>query len=257
MPLLSLIYKKIVPEEWRFKLYKFRHPNELAALRSKVHPSAKGDFSLAPFDEKKSIFVHITKTAGTSVALTLFGKLPYHYRAWQYRVIYGRRTYREYFKFAYVRNPWDRLYSAFSYLKGGGWDDNDKTWALENLSGIENINDFVLKWLTPERLYSHIHFWPQSDFICSKGNTALIDYLAYFETIENDFTFIAQKIGCERKLAHTNASKRAGYEEVYTPDAIAKVALLYERDIANFGYHFSGMSRKKIENGRFVDVVSR
>lgn len=252
--MIRSIYYKVVPAEWRFWLYKQRNKNAIADLLQKVNPSSKGDFSLAPYQQKKTIFVHITKTAGTSVALTLFGALPYHYRAWEYRVIFGRKDFNDYFKFAYVRNPWDRLYSAFSFLKGGGWDKTDQQWAEENLSGINDFNDFVINWLTPDRLHSYIHFWPQSDFICDSKNRAMIDYLAYFETIGEDFEHVAKLIGCTETLQHTNASKRQGYKDVYTQEARHKVALLYARDISNFGYTFEGFTRKQIKNQAFVDA---
>ena len=253
LSLIRSIYKKVVPAETRLWLYKKRNAKHMAELRSKVNPSPKGDFSLAPYDQKKAIFVHITKTAGTSVALTLFGALPYHYRAWEYRVIFGRKDFNDYFKFAFVRNPWDRLYSAFSFLKGGGWDEFDKRWAEENLAGVDNFNEFVLHWLTPDRLHAHMHFWPQSDFICDKKNRPMIDHLAYFETIRADFEFIAAKIDCKEALQHTNASKRKGYQDVYSQQAKEKVASLYATDIKNFGYQFDGFQRQRIVAGQFCD----
>ncbi|WP_100643204.1 sulfotransferase family 2 domain-containing protein [Alteromonas facilis] len=250
--MIAKLYQKCFPKEWRLWFYKLRHQAEIAELRTKVTPSPKGDFSLAPFDQNQCVFVHITKTAGTSVALTLFDALPYHYQAWQYRVFYGRKTYNDFFKFAFVRNPWDRLYSAFSYLKGGGWNEDDKGWAEENLNGIDDFNVFVLEWLNTDRLQSHIHFWPQSDFICDAKGKPIIDYMAYFETIADDFDVIAKRIGCDRKLVHKNASKRAGYKDVYNQAAIDKVSKLYATDISNFGYQFDTYDRKQVLNGQFV-----
>ena len=137
------VYRTIVPYETRFWLYKLRHPAHFRELRTAVYPSAKGDFSLRPFDEHQSIFVHITKSAGTSVSRSLFGYMPYHRTAIDYRVIYGRKIFEKYFKFAFVRNPWDRLYSAFRYLKAGGWDEKDKVWAENNIAAYEDFTSFV------------------------------------------------------------------------------------------------------------------
>lgn len=246
------LYKKIVPKELRLWFYKTRHKEEIIALRNRVHPSPKGDFSLAPFDEHKCIFIHITKTAGTSVALGLFGYLPYHYQAWQYRGFYGRKTYKEYFKFAFVRNPWDRLYSAFCYLKGGGWNDEDRIWAESNLQGIDDFNEFVLGWLNSERLKAHIHFWPQHEFICNRSGEPMIDYLAYFETISDDYQVVSSKISTSKELVHKNASKRFGYKDIYIPESIEKVASLYSKDIALFGYEFDSFDRKYVRNGKFT-----
>ncbi len=249
--LIRDLYHRCCSKETRFWLFKLRNPEHFKKLRQVVYPSDKGDFSLAPFGEKQSIFVHITKSAGTSVALSLFGKLPYHYRAWEYRVIFGRRRFNQYFKFAFVRNPWDRLYSAYSYLKGGGWNDDDRAWSQQHLADIDDFEQFVLEWLTPERLYAHIHFWPQSDFICDKHGKPLIDYLGYFEEIQDDFQVIAQKLGSDATLAHTNKSKRAGYQQVYSEAAKQKVAQLYQADITHFGYRFDGHQRMQVEAGQW------
>ncbi len=235
-------------------MYKLRHSDEIMQLRSNVYPSDKGNFSLAPFDKNKCIFVHITKTAGTSVALALFDALPYHYQAWQYKVFYGAETFEQYYKFAFVRNPWDRVYSAFCYLKGGGWNVDDKRWAEENLGDINDFNQFIMEWLIPERLQSHIHFWPQYRFICDKRGKPMIDYLAYFETINEDYDIISRNIAGSEELAHKNSSNRTGYKEVYSEEAKQKVAKLYADDISYFGYRFDGFNRKSVMNGRFVNV---
>lgn len=245
-------YHKLVPPEMRYWIYKFRNPNKFKTILTANYPSEKGDFSLAPYNEKQAIFVHITKAAGTALALSIFGKLPYHYTAWQYRVIFGRKKFQQYYKFTFVRNPWDRLYSAYSYLKGGGWNDQDAAWATEHLSQINDFNDFVINWLTPDRLYAHIHFWPQVDFICDNKGTPIIDDLFYFESIETDFQAIKKKIGAKKELAHINASKRIGYQEVYSPEAIERVAQLYAQDIKCLGYKFDSFDRKRIAGTEFV-----
>ncbi len=254
MPNLKDIYKKYVPSEARFWLYKMRHYSEVESLKHTVFPSEKGDFSLRRYYQNKAIFVHITKAAGTSLALSLFGELPYHYTAQQYRVIFGRKHFNNCFKFTFVRNPWDRLYSAYSYLTGGGWNEDDANWARINLSNVKDFNDFVMNWLTEEKLNSHIHLRPQHKFICDRKNKPIIDYIGYFETIQEDFDNISNKLGLTNKnLKHTNASKRAGYREIYTQDSIKKVYDLYKFDIVSLGYQFDGLHRKTVLNRNFVD----
>lgn len=253
MQLLRNLYGKLIPKETRFWFYKLRNLRDFESLKTAIFPSDKGDFSLRHYYQNKCVFVHITKAAGTSLALSLFGELPYHYTAQEYRVIYGRRDYNQFFKFTFVRNPWDRLYSAYSYLKGGGWNAKDAEWAKQNLADIHSFDDFVLNWLTPERLHVHIHLWPQCDFICDRHGNPIIDHLGYFETIQQDFDAICARLKLpQTDLKHTNASKRAGYKEVYSPAAIQKVAELYKQDIANFGYSFDDVNRMKVAGGQFV-----
>jgi hypothetical protein len=253
MQLVRNLYTQLVPKETRFWLYKIRHQKEMESLKHKVFPSPKGDFSLRRYYTNKCVFVHITKAAGTSLALSLFGELPYHYTAQEYRVIYGRRDFNSFFKFTFVRNPWDRLYSAYSYLKGGGWNEQDAQWSYDNLSDIQSFDDFVINWLSEDRLSSHIHLWPQSDFICNAWGQPIIDHLGYFETIQQDFDLVAARLNLQQvNLKHTNASKREGYTSVYSDAAIQKVAALYSKDIANFGYQFNGLNKMRIQDGKFV-----
>lgn len=251
MSVIRKLYQATVSPEVRFWLYKLRNRSEVEAVRSRVYQSPKGDFSLRRFDQKSAIFVHVPKAAGTSVALALFGELPYHYSAWQYRVIFGRRLFKRYFKFSFVRNPWDRLYSAYSYLKAGGWNDDDRRFYEENLSGLEGFEEFVLAWLSPERLQSHMHFRPQHEFVCDRRGRIMLDFLGYFETLQVDFDSIAERIGVASALGQTNSSPRAGYREVYTPASRERVAELYRKDIQFFGYDFSGIDqRQAVERGR-------
>ena len=242
------IYKSLLSYETRLWLYKLRHKKEYEQLRSVIYPSAKGDFSIKPFDDNQCIFIHITKSAGTSVAKSVFGYLPYHYTAIDYRVIYGRKTFKRYFKFAFVRNPWDRLYSAYRYLKAGGWNDTDKAWAKDNLSQYNSFNDFVKQWLTKSNIKKHRHFWPQSQFICDNRNNLLIDYLAYFETINDDYNLIRNKIGIGSDIAHHNSNPGNDYRDVYDDESRDIVEKVYATDIALLGYDFYGIKERKTLN---------
>ncbi len=255
MSVLRTVYNRALSAESRYWIYKLRHPKEFQHLRERVYRHPKADFSLKGCAEREAIFVHITKAAGTSIALSLFGALPYHYTAWQYRVIFGHKAFNRYFKFTFVRNPWDRLYSAYSYLNNGGWDEYDRRWAEKNLADVATFDEFVLDWLTPERLYSHIHLWPQNWFVLDAKDRLLVDYLGYFETIGEDFSLIASRVNPTASLKHTNASPRNDYRSVYSGDAIERVASLYGKDIALFGYQFDGLKRKRVERGGLVDDV--
>lgn len=243
---LKSIYQNTFDYETRLRVYKLRHPLHFKKKRTEIYPSSKGDFSLRPFDEHHCIFVHITKTAGTSVAKSLFGYLPYHYTAIDYRVIYGKKTFDGYFKFAFVRNPWDRLYSAYRYLMAGGWNDDDRKWAEENISQYTDFNDFVENWLNPENIKKHIHFRPQYQFICDSKGKILIDYLAYYETINNDFEKISRHLKLDATLGKHNTNPGDSYLTIYTPENIRRVNDVYATDINLFGYDFHGIVRRTV-----------
>ena len=74
--------------------------------------------------------------------------------------------YNKFFKFAFVRNPWDRLVSSYFYLKNGGMNKMDNDWALENIKQYETFQEFVLRWVNKKNINSWIHFKPQNYWIC-------------------------------------------------------------------------------------------
>lgn len=241
---ISSIYKKLLPYEIRYWLYKQRNREQFRYLRTRANPSAKGTFSIRQYDKYRCIFIHISKSAGTSIAMALFNELPYHYTSVQYRVIFGRRDFGDYYKFAFVRNPWDRLYSAWNFLKQGGWDENDAAWSEKNLGHIDSFNDFVCGWLDKKRLYSYIHFWPQTCFISDRSGKCLVDFIGYFETLQDDFEHVASKLGIRTELPHKNPSRRSDYRNIYTLESIDRVADLYKNDIDRLGYSFDGYSKR-------------
>lgn len=243
---LRQLYHRAVPIELRKGFYKLRHPRHFRKLRRAVYPSPRGNFSLRPFDEHQCIFVHIPKAAGISVAESLFGYLPYHYTTVDYRTIYGSRTFRRYFKFAFVRNPWDRLFSAYRFLVAGGWNESDRRWAEENVVRFRDFSEFVELWLTPETAQSMVHLRPQWRFICNSRREIELNYLGYFETIQQDFVHICMRLGIVATLQHRNASTKADYRQVYSLKARRIVEEVYAEDIRLFGYRFDHVGRRTL-----------
>jgi len=195
--------------------------------------------SIAAFDYYKCIYVHIPKTGGISVNDALWGNPGgVHKTMEQYARIFSPQTLEEYFKFAIVRNPWDRLVSAFFFLKDGGKHSRDAKWAEDHLSSFDEFEDFVLNWLNEENIHKGIHFIPQADFLKLNGSIK-VDFIGSLESIEEDFDHIKQKIGLENaRLPHKNRSARADYRTYYTEETKNKVAKLYAEDIALKNYHF-------------------
>ena len=142
-----------------------------------------------------------------------------------------------------MRNPWDRLYSAYTYLQGGGWDKDDVEWRDNHLKHIASFEDFILHWLDKDKLNSHMHFWPQHRFIYDSKDRLLLDYVGRFETLAKDFDFIANHLKLDASLSATNASSRKNdYRDVYSDSSRAKVAELYAKDIELLGYSFDGFN---------------
>jgi hypothetical protein len=200
----------------------------------------EGEDIIRKFDNHKCIFVHIPKTGGISIKKSLFGiRGGAHRRLRNYKILYNEKEFSNYFKFSFVRNPWDRVVSAYEFLKAGGINEADRRWTEEVLSQFNSFNDFIVGWLAETEGYGEIHFMPQYEFICLGGTKPQVDYIGRFEQINKDFTKICNKIGVQKELSDNNKSSRhSDYKKYYTKETEEVVEEVYSEDIRMFGYSF-------------------
>ena len=223
----------------------------------------------------KCIFIHIPKTAGTSIISSLsddqrnridliepflpcdekFSPPPPHLRAIDY-INYGhinKDDFDRYFKFSFVRNPWDRVVSEYKY-RGHAAKYSFKTYLFKYFP-------------KPSWSDEYCHIIPQYDFIYDKHEKLLVDYVAKFEHIEESFNYICNKLNIEnKKLHHKNKSMSLfrrdnslyfilrtirnslnirqksntfkHYTEYYDNECIEFIEKLYADDIKVFNYSY-------------------
>jgi len=189
-------------------------------------------------DKHQCIFIHITKTAGISVSVSLLGESIGNMPALYYQALFGKEDFNKYFKFAFVRNPFTRLISAYDFLKDGGGGPLDVD-NIEVVKPYKSLEDFVMNYLTPSTAKANRYFRPQHYFICDSDDKIMTDYLGRFETLEKDYEYIRNKIGTGEPLKKLNItkSKRLPVEHYYTSkEMIQKVISIYEKDFELLGY---------------------
>lgn len=243
----------LIPYEFRRLLYRITLPQSNKIFQKmRMKDADTNEYSLKPYDEYKCIFIHIPKCAGVSLCKSLFGNLAgSHLSVARYQLIYNKEEFDAYFKFTFVRNPWDRLVSAYFFLKRGGFEEKDKIWAKKNLSKYTDFDSFVHAWVNKKNIQKWNHFKPQYRWICEPGsNIPKVDFIGYFENIEKDYSFVKSKIGSNSKLKHYNRSARnkKDYREYYTEATKEIVADVYKEDIRLFGYEFGGTLPKNTCN---------
>ena len=195
-----------------------------------------------------AIFVHIPRTAGLSVYSAFDMERPYdtHAPIAAYRAA-DPALFQRAFKFAVVRNPWDRLVSGFHHLKAGPsegkrWDEDD-WWSRHYLTGVSTFQEFLRSLRNPSfrrNVRSWRHFVPQYRFLTAAHSELHVDELVRFEHLETGLDQAASKIGVTTSLKKLNGSNRLNYKVFYSSDDIEFVGRLYARDIELFSYTFDG-----------------
>ncbi|MFK5985211.1 MAG: sulfotransferase family 2 domain-containing protein [Pseudomonadota bacterium] len=229
--------------------------------------------------QNKCIYVHLPKVAGTSISKALedsdadkkhlnlkpflandfkFSPPPPHYRIsdyLQYEDI-SQQQFDSYFKFSFVRNPWDRLVSEYKY---------------RHHARKITFKDFIFNYF-PQPSWSdeYCHIIPQYDFLYDENGTKLVDYIGKFENLQNDFNEVCKILEIPPIiLSHSNSSQNISrrrtdigicellkkirdklswtqklntfkhYSEYYDIETQQYVADLYKNDVETFQYTFT------------------
>lgn len=170
--------------------------------------------------QHKFVFIQVYKTGGESISSALGGiTRPYgkHDRFDQLP-----DWCKSYFSFGFVRNPWDRAISSYSYLSKRG--DKKATGSFEQY--LNEVDPFTLK---------------QHNVV--RGCM----YIGRFERLQEDFDIICTKINIpQRHLQHRNASHHKPYQQVYTKTSKDIISEKCAEDIEHFGFSFGSTATKNI-----------
>jgi chondroitin 4-sulfotransferase 11 len=181
--------------------------------------------------EHKFIFIHINKCGGTTIDELFSGKFQGHKKAFEYKQS-TPNIFDNYFKFTFVRNPWDRVVSFYHYQIKRGWDyyPFNETIAFKK---------FVKEWLRQMPGQTTLNTNSCYDWISDENNDLLVDFIGRFENFQEDFNIVCDKIGIpQQQLPHKNKSKHKHHTEYYDDETRQIVAEQYAKDIEYFGYEF-------------------
>ncbi|MGA9271459.1 MAG: sulfotransferase family 2 domain-containing protein [Lutimonas sp.] len=203
-------------------------------------------------DSHQFIFVHIRKAAGSSIRDTLeplslvkptdtwskiksrFLKTETDYKKYAFRqhddINVAKRLmppdlFESYFKFAFVRNPWDRLVSEYEFIRRR--PDHGRHSKVMRM-GFEKYIVYQSK-----RFDAH-----QINMLADKNGKLLMDFIGKFENLYEDWNRITDRLGIENKqLTHRKKAGIKDYNSYYSDESRALVAELWKGDIEAFGYH--------------------
>jgi hypothetical protein len=145
---------------------------------------------------------------------------------------------KDYFKFAFVRNSWDRWVSQYHHrMKTNQTNLKNnpitfKEWAKrihEEDPAYYNVpNELQLRVMST-----------QLSWIKDKDGNIVTDFIGRFENLQKDFNIICDKLGIpQQQLPHDNSTKHKHYTEYYDEETKRVVTEKFAEDIAHFGFEF-------------------
>lgn len=207
----------------------------------------------------KCIFIHIPKTAGSSINSFFHPEAKFHFENADYDRLFGwckkrrlhmqhatakqlletelisQEIWNSYFKFTFVRNPWDRAYSdylwmmKFAKVKGSFKDYILERGAFESILNDNTKNSFLGD-----------HALCQKDFFDVSG-TYELDFIGRFESFDVDIAEVLHRINIPKKFdKNLNKSKRKykHYSHFYSNIKRDLVYSKYKDDVDLFNYSF-------------------
>ena len=135
------------------------------------------------------------------------------------------RVWRDYFKFAFVRNPYDRFVSVCAML-------NKRNPVYR---GRETA--FMKRALTVPRFRQRVLVRPQVDMLANETGEIGMDYVGRYETLQESFAAVCRQIRvAESDLEQSNATDHEAFASYYDDELAAAVTAFYRRDFEVFEY---------------------
>ena len=198
---------------------------------------------------KKFVFISIPKNASQSVhnffgvkwkgssKPTDTGIMDNHARAVVIRDRYGLEQFESRFKFAFVRNPWDRCVSWYEFHRKMGLAPYNRH-SFESWIKAGMPHHWKIQSKTDYR--TGISPLSQYIFIVDENNDLIVDFVGRVENIDSDMTRVLTILGDTRKFStQSNKSNRSrDYRKYYNTITQDIVADILHKDIEMFGYTF-------------------
>lgn len=152
---------------------------------------------------------------------------------------------RDYWSFAFVRNPWDRLVSCYTEKIRS---DGDPANFVNGVSKIllpygvffagMSFSEFAISVAGIPDVDAEPHFKSQYTFITTHNGQSEVDFIGRFERLSEDFAYVSRRLGFTPDLPHLLTSAHRDYRSYYDSDLATVIHERYRQDIELFGYEF-------------------
>ena len=201
--------------------------------------------------EKKLLFIHIPKNGGNTVATATDFKYNTHLgKHAQISEIELEHKLDEYYKFAVVRNPWDRVVSMYYYFKKfkAIGDVEFKSWLLNNNTTHKSIKVMSGKLIFDKNAPGHydepFQTKTQLSWLKDSNGVVAVDFICRLEHLSHDMKNLGTIKNTNYPIEWLNKTKHPNYIKVHDQETIDFVSQYYKDDIDYFGFDFDSAANK-------------
>jgi len=208
------------------------------------------------------IFFHVAKVAGISIrkALSNYVEEPDYFRIkrpakfindkinplytmWESALLHATVTktreeldenmFNHYYKFAFVRNPWDLQVSMYHFILRE--PEHIHYQRVKSMGSFANYLEWVAVTKKP---FPKGAAKFQKETLCDNSGKVLVDFVGRYENLHEDFLYICQQLNIQAIMPHLNKSQHKNYQSYYNQNTQKLVEDHFKDDIALFGYTF-------------------
>lgn len=225
-------------------------------------------------NQYKGVYFPITKVACSSVKYALsesmglgIDKKEIH-KSFHFEKTVDQTILDSYYKFAFVRNPFDRILSAY---KSKIMDDPNIN-SHQVVNGVQKMltilygdafyggmrfKDYLKAVAQIPDEYAEEHFRSQYVALFNEKGEQTVDFIGRFEKLSDDYKIVANKLQFpENELGHFgNSTKNKHYSAYYDDEMVEIVSKRYAVDLEKFGYSYEDNIKTTEEPKIFVEVV--
>lgn len=179
-------------------------------------------------------FIHIPKVAGSSLLEIIKKDCPIKYVGHQRA---SDISFRNVSSLAFVRNPYDRLVSAYFYLINSEKLASALPLYKKIVTVYSGFKDFILNIDKDNLIEKILHLKPMHYWLCDDNKNILVKNIFKIENIMEIDKFL-EGAGIHEKLSeiHTNTSQHKYYTEYLTKEITDEINRLYKLDFELFNY---------------------
>lgn len=224
-------------------------------LLRKVH--RKGAYYSRSFfydPNKKFLYISVSKVGNTSIKASIYAMPEMDDYRNVHKAVHQQEcrahvdqlpNFKDYYKFTFVRNPFDRLVSCYENKLHTDRESVGVTikeliydrYLMGYLGKDKGFHDWAKRVCRVPDKYADRHFISQSFGMLDEDGELVLDFVGKFERFSSDFEIIREKFDLA-PLPHYNrtSKKKKNWMEYYDLETAQKVYERYKTDIQLFGY---------------------